>query len=195
MFETVCELIEEAGFAGLNARCSTAIAGQELVRKSTAQEPVKTISKMGISDRAVLLRGQIFEAVGLNRSVIDRTSPAPPHDRWRRLDVLPRRFSRRPRSRLPSPRCGPRALPAGGRYAWRRDGERHMWNPDHDRLCSSMPCARLSPLPTRSSRRLRNEDATRAPRCRSARTPAIGDPIPLEQVEGWQAIARLLTGR
>src|SRR5690606_35800026 len=91
----------------------------------------KVMSKMGISTVQSYRGSQIFEAVGLDRALVDRQFTGTPsrlegvgiddlgeeviarHDRAygeaRALDVSP--------------------LHVGGQYQWRRRGERHKWNP------------------------------------------------------------------
>ena len=85
---------------------------------------------MGISTIQSYNGAQIFEAVG----------PRPDADRalLRRHRVADRRHRRRhprardagpPRARL-RPASSDDLLPVGGVYAWRREGEHHMWNPE-----------------------------------------------------------------
>ena len=84
---------------------------------------------MGISTIQSYRGAQIFEAVGLERELIDRhfTGTAS-RIGGIGLDVLaPRRWSA---TRVPTRRRHDDLLPVGGVYAWRRDGEHHMWNPE-----------------------------------------------------------------
>src|SRR3954469_24542221 len=90
---------------------------------------LKTISKMGISTIQSYCGAQIFEAVGLERTLIDRhfTGTAS-RIGGIGLDVLAREALDRHGRAYPLPEGD--LLPVGGIYAWRRDGERHMWNPE-----------------------------------------------------------------
>ncbi|TMM06045.1 MAG: glutamate synthase large subunit, partial [Actinobacteria bacterium] len=90
---------------------------------------LKTISKMGISTIQSYCGAQIFEAVGLERDLIDRhfTGTAS-RIGGIGLDVLAREALDRHGRAYPRPEGD--LLPVGGIYAWRRDGERHMWNPE-----------------------------------------------------------------
>ena len=122
---------------------------------------LKTISKMGISTIQSYCGAQIFEAVGLEHDA-DR----PPLHRHRVADR--RHRPRRPRAgdaRPPRARRGPAAhddlLPVGGVYAWRRDGEHHMWNPE--------TIALLQHAGARQRRRA--ADSTTSTRGWSTRTP------------------------
>jgi glutamate synthase domain-containing protein 2/glutamate synthase domain-containing protein 1/glutamate synthase domain-containing protein 3 len=100
--------------------------------KAIGKGLLKTISKMGISTIQSYRGAQIFEAVGLERELIDRhfTGTAS-RIGGVGLDVLAREALERHARAYPA---GGRALdpllPVGGVYAWRRDGEHHMWNPD-----------------------------------------------------------------
>jgi glutamate synthase domain-containing protein 2/glutamate synthase domain-containing protein 1/glutamate synthase domain-containing protein 3 len=97
------------------------------VVKAIGKGLLKTLSKMGISTIQSYNGAQIFEAVGLAPEVIDRhfTGTAS-RIGGIGLDVLAREtLSRHLRA---YPKAG-ELLPAGGIYAWRRDGEHHQWNP------------------------------------------------------------------
>src|SRR5204863_4101976 len=90
---------------------------------------LKTISKMGISTIQSYCGAQIFEAVGLERTLIDRhfTGTAS-RIGGIGMDVLAREALDRHGRAYPTPEGD--LLPVGGIYAWRRDGEHHQWNPE-----------------------------------------------------------------
>jgi glutamate synthase domain-containing protein 2/glutamate synthase domain-containing protein 1/glutamate synthase domain-containing protein 3 len=115
---------------GQAALLSAEEAAQNLV-KAIDKGLLKTISKMGISTIQSYRGAQIFEAVGLDREVIDRhftgtASRIGGVD----LDVLAREALERHARAYPASTAGEQLLPVGGVYAWRRDGEHHMWNPE-----------------------------------------------------------------
>ena len=90
---------------------------------------MKTLSKMGISTIQSYCGAQIFEAVGLERELIDEhfTGTAS-RIGGVGLDVLSteameRHFRAYPRTERD-------LLPVGGVLQWRRDGELHVWSPD-----------------------------------------------------------------
>src|SRR5947208_5700332 len=84
---------------------------------------------MGISTIQSYCGAQIFEAVGLERELIDRhfTGTAS-RIGGVGLEVLATEALERHARAYPVPHDD--LLPVGGIYAWRRDGEHHMWNPE-----------------------------------------------------------------
>jgi glutamate synthase domain-containing protein 2/glutamate synthase domain-containing protein 1/glutamate synthase domain-containing protein 3 len=142
MLETLDELVIEgriAPDAGDGAPNGTSLTSEELNRRleQAAQNTIKaigkgllkTISKMGISTIQSYRGAQIFEAVGLERELIERhfTGTAS-RIGGVGLDVLATEALERHARAYPAPKDD--LLPVGGVYAWRRDGEHHMWNPE-----------------------------------------------------------------
>jgi glutamate synthase (NADPH/NADH) large chain/glutamate synthase (ferredoxin) len=103
-------------------------AAQNVV-KAIGKGLLKTISKMGISTIQSYRGAQIFEAVGLDRELIDQhfTGTAS-RVGGIGLEVLASEALERHARAYPAPQDD--LLPVGGVYAWRRDGEHHMWNPE-----------------------------------------------------------------
>jgi glutamate synthase domain-containing protein 2/glutamate synthase domain-containing protein 1/glutamate synthase domain-containing protein 3 len=97
------------------------------VVKAIGKGLLKTLSKMGISTIQSYNGAQIFEAVGLASEVVERhfTGTAS-RIGGIGLDVIARETLTRHARAYPEAR---ELLPAGGIYAWRRDGEHHQWNP------------------------------------------------------------------
>src|SRR5947208_3262684 len=97
--------------------------------KAVEKGLLKTISKMGISTIQSYCGAQIFEAVGLEKELIDKyfTGTAS-RIGGIGIDVLAREALDRHARAYPQP--DGELLPVGGIYAWRRDGEHHMWNPE-----------------------------------------------------------------
>jgi glutamate synthase (NADPH/NADH) large chain len=92
---------------------------------------LKIMSKMGISTLQSYRGAQIFEAVGLDRALIDRHFTGTPS----RLGGVGLRelgreaLVRHRRGFGPAARARGPLLPVGGEYQWRRRGELHKWNP------------------------------------------------------------------
>jgi len=97
------------------------------VVKAIGKGLLKTLSKMGISTIQSYNGAQIFEAVGLESSLVERhfTGTAS-RIGGIGLDVIARETLTRHLRAYPD---ASELLPVGGVYAWRRDGEQHQWNP------------------------------------------------------------------
>jgi glutamate synthase domain-containing protein 2/glutamate synthase domain-containing protein 1/glutamate synthase domain-containing protein 3 len=103
-------------------------AAQNVV-KAIGKGLLKTISKMGISTIQSYRGAQIFEAVGLDRELIDtHFTGTASRIGGIGLEVLATEALERHARAYPAPHDP--LLPVGGVYAWRRDGEHHMWNPE-----------------------------------------------------------------
>ncbi len=136
------ETLEELVFHGLLAPAGAAAVagnggGAVLTYEQAALNVVraldkgllKTISKMGISTIQSYRSAQIFEAVGLSRELVDRhfTGTASRIGGVGLRELAQEALVRHARA-FPAPHDD--VLPVGGVYAWRRDGERHIWNPE-----------------------------------------------------------------
>ncbi|MDD5286356.1 MAG: glutamate synthase large subunit [Desulfuromonadaceae bacterium] len=98
--------------------------------KASVKGVVKTMAKMGISTVQSYRGAQIFEAVGLHQSVIDRYFCwTPSRIGGTDIDGIARELMERHADAYPE-RVPPQvALAAGGVYQWRKDGEEHQYNP------------------------------------------------------------------
>src|SRR3954454_19853901 len=92
---------------------------------------LKVMSKMGISTLQSYCGAQIFEAVGLQQSLIDRYFT---HTTSRiggiAIEMLSEEVRRRHELAFGRQPVRPQELEAGGEYQWRRDGEYHLFNPE-----------------------------------------------------------------
>ena len=91
----------------------------------------KVMSKMGISTVQSYRGAQIFEAVGLNRVLIDKyfTSTASRIEGVG-LEMIEKETSQLHHNAFPKRPAKKPDLDWGGEYQWRRDGEYHLFNPD-----------------------------------------------------------------
>jgi glutamate synthase domain-containing protein 2/glutamate synthase domain-containing protein 1/glutamate synthase domain-containing protein 3 len=132
MLETLDELVARGHIThsenGSQVPLSPEQAAQNTI-KAIGKGLLKTISKMGISTIQSYRGAQIFEAVGLEPGLIERhfTGTAS-RIGGIGLDVLAVEALERHARAYPAPHDD--LLPVGGVYAWRRDGEHHMWNPE-----------------------------------------------------------------
>jgi glutamate synthase domain-containing protein 2/glutamate synthase domain-containing protein 1/glutamate synthase domain-containing protein 3 len=103
--------------------------GEQRVIKGIGKGLLKILSKMGISTIRSYTGAQIFEAVGLQRELVDRHfTGTVSRIGGVGLDVLAvEALDRHGRA---YPAATSELLPPGGVYAWRRDGPFHGWNPE-----------------------------------------------------------------
>jgi glutamate synthase domain-containing protein 2/glutamate synthase domain-containing protein 1/glutamate synthase domain-containing protein 3 len=141
MLDTVAEMADQHELDGL---------GSDIVRQRAVLALntglLKVMSKMGISTIQSYNAAQIFEAVGLDRDLVDlhftgttstiggvgmeglATEALARHAR-----AFPHAHGLSRAGHVESallPAAHEDLLPQGGVYAWRRDGERHMWDPE-----------------------------------------------------------------
>jgi len=99
--------------------------------KATRKGLYKIIAKMGISTIQSYRGAQIFEAVGLNDTVISRYfTGTPSRISGVDLEVLARETLARHRNAYERTKIIRPALEPGGNYHWRRGHEKHMVNPN-----------------------------------------------------------------
>ncbi len=134
------ETLDELAYRGLIERPANGSAATTLTSEEASQNVVKaigkgllkTISKMGISTIQSYRSAQIFEAVGLSRELIDRhfTGTASRIGGVGLPELAEEALERHARAWVGGLSLIDDLLPVGGVYAWRRDGERHIWNPE-----------------------------------------------------------------
>jgi glutamate synthase (NADPH/NADH) large chain len=91
---------------------------------------LKTMSKMGISTLRSYTGAQLFEAIGLNRSVVDEYfAGTSSRIAGIGLKEIAEEALARHRSAFEQRPAGALELDFGGEYHFRRNGERHLWNP------------------------------------------------------------------
>ncbi len=100
--------------------------------KALCKGVLKVMSKMGISTVASYTGAQVFEAIGLDRSVVEEYfTGTPSRIGGVGLDVLATEVAARHASAHPDRPTSRahRELEVGGEYQWRREGEHHLFNP------------------------------------------------------------------
>ena len=107
--------------------------GSAVVRnyiKAVNKGLIKVMSKMGISTVQSYRGAQIFEAVGINRELIDQYfTSTPSRIGGIGIDVVASEVARLHARAFPARATEPPDLDWGGEYQWRRDGEYHLFNP------------------------------------------------------------------
>ena len=125
-FATMAGMIQDGRLKDIDEREAV-----EHFIKAVTKSMIKVASKMGISTVQSYRGAQIFEAIGLNREVIDR------YFTWTAsrvggvgLDAIARESANRHRLAFAADPNLDGELEAGGQYQWRRRGEFHMYNPN-----------------------------------------------------------------
>ena len=150
----------------------------------------KIIAKMGISTIQSYRGAQIFEAIGLNHSVIDRYFTGTPSKiEGVGIEVLAREALARHRAAYESTRVLTPLLDAGGDYHWRRGEQKHMFNPQVIGLLQHATRSNDYATFKRFSK-ISDEQTTRACTLRGLFKFKETQPIPIEQVEPVENITR-----
>ncbi|WP_026973485.1 glutamate synthase large subunit [Aliagarivorans marinus] len=119
---------------------STDLSNDQVIAKYTkgiGSGLLKIFSKMGISTLQSYQGAQIFEALGINQEVVDKyfTGTVSRVEGLSLNDIAGEALARH-REGFPTDDnpFGDLLLKSGGEYAWRKDGERHLFNPNTIRL-------------------------------------------------------------
>ncbi|MDJ0755092.1 MAG: glutamate synthase large subunit [Ardenticatenaceae bacterium] len=124
-FETLQKMIERQILVGV----PFAEAKKKYI-KAIVKGIVKVLSKMGISTIQSYRGAQIFEALGLASTVVNKYFDGTP-SRLEGIDIyaLAEEVRQRHKAAFPDRPANGHQLPVGGRYQWRNDGEFHLFNP------------------------------------------------------------------
>ncbi len=168
---------------------------EKRIVKAIGKGLLKTISKMGISTIQSYCGAQIFEAVGLDQELIEEHfTGTPSRIGGVGLDQLSTEAMERHFRAYP--RTGRDVLPVGGVLQWRRDGERHIWNPD---TVAKLQHAVRGENGDRAQTyaefsRMANEESTRRAALRGLmRLKPGADPVALDEVEPASEIVKRFT--
>lgn len=152
---------------------------------------LKVMSKMGISTLRSYRSGQIFEAVGLNREVIDAYFPGTASRIGGiGLDEIAAEANRRcEAAAAPALGRGENLLPDGGQYRFRRDGENHLWTPES--LAAFRQAVRTNDREAFNRySKLIDDQAKHLCTLRGLFEFAPATPIPLDEVESVESILK-----
>jgi glutamate synthase (NADPH/NADH) large chain len=126
------ESVEDLAREGYYVKTDPEKAVANLV-KALGKGVLKVMSKMGVSTVASYTGAQIFEAIGLSQSIVDKyftgtTSKLGGIE----LDTIAEEVARRHATAYPRGGIAPahRELEIGGEYQWRREGEPHLFDPE-----------------------------------------------------------------
>ena len=163
--------------------------------KSIDKGLLKVMSKMGISTYQSYCGAQIFDAIGLSKSFIDRFF-AGTHTRIGGVDLpeIARETVQRHADAFGDAPIYRNALAVGGEYAYRTRGEAHTWSPESVSLLQHAVRGNAQEK-YRSYAKLLNEQEERFLTIRGLFRIREADedgrkPVPLEEVESAAAIVR-----
>jgi len=185
-FETIDDMIREGSLPGTNHE--KAIKNYV---KSVGKGVMKVMSKMGISTAQSYCGAQIFEAVGLNKDVIDK------YFTWTAsrvsgvgMDVIAEEAVTRHRRAFPDRSLNGHTLEAGGQYQYRREGEFHLFNPESIHKLQ-YACRSNSYKAFKEYSTLVDNQAKRLCTLRGLFEFKLAEkPIPLEEVESVESIMK-----
>ncbi len=165
--------------------------------KAVSAGVLKVMSKMGISTLQSYRGAQIFEAIGLDRSLVDHAFTWTA-SRIGGIGIEQLATDTLERHRLgfiDAPLAAAPALDDGGQYRWRRDGERHMINPFAIAGLREAVTTQ-SPASWEEFSRIANEDARSRCTLRGLlRFKKTAQPTPLDEVEpAREIVKRFKTG-
>ncbi|MEB3291769.1 MAG: glutamate synthase large subunit [Synechococcales bacterium] len=159
--------------------------------KAATKGVIKVASKLGVSTIQSYRGAQIFEAVGLNRAVIDR------YFTWTAsriegadLAVIAEEALLRHRHAFPDrPGTAVPTLDVGGEYQWRKDGEVHLFSPET--IHSLQQAVRSDSYETyKRYAALVNDQHQKIFTLRGLLQFKQQQPIPIEEVEPIEAIMK-----
>jgi glutamate synthase (NADPH) large chain len=124
------ETLENLGLKGLLPGGMNFDTALRNYKKAINKGLLKVFSKMGISTLQSYRGAQIFEAIGLSKSLVDKYfSGTPSRIEGVDLDVLAEEARRKHEFAFNPPPGADTDLDLGGNYAWRARGEYHLVNP------------------------------------------------------------------
>jgi glutamate synthase domain-containing protein 2/glutamate synthase domain-containing protein 1/glutamate synthase domain-containing protein 3 len=192
-FETLGELVEDGSY--LPESLSAEEARKNFI-KASDKGLLKTFAKMGISTLQSYRGAQIFEAVGLDRGLVERCfAGTASRVSGVGFDVIARECALRHARAFPRDGSVYPELDPGGLYQWRARGERHTFNPDT--VAKLQHAVRQESFATfKEFSRAADDTAERLCTLRGLFKLRLAErPLPLEEVEPAAAIVkRFCTG-
>ncbi len=191
-YETIQDMLDQGMIKDIDSE-----SAEHNFIKAINKGLLKTMSKMGISTLHSYRGAQIFEAIGLKTSVVDRFFSGTA-SRIEGIDLtgIANEAEARHRKAFPARKIPKNlALEVGGAYKWRRNGEDHLLNPEAVALLQES--VRTDNVERyRQFATLINEGGRSIKTLRGMFTFRLDRPaVPLHDVEPWtQIIRRFKTG-
>ncbi|WP_420641280.1 glutamate synthase large subunit [Candidatus Leptofilum sp.] len=159
--------------------------------KAVVQGVIKILSKMGISTVQSYRGAQIFEALGLHTELVAKYfTGTPSRIQGSDIHLLAKEVQMRHEQAFPERPSGSSALPTGGKYQYREEGEYHLFNPvTVHRLQHAV---RTNDYETykKYAEDVNGRSHQFATLRGLLKLKKVAEPIPLEEVESVEAICR-----
>jgi glutamate synthase (ferredoxin) len=184
-FETLDDMIRQGLLTGMDHKTAC-----KNYLKAAMKGVVKVISKMGISTIQSYWGAQIFEAVGLKQSVVDKYFTwTPTRIEGVGLDVIAQEVLQRHQRAFPDRPVNGHVLDVGGQYQWRDDGEFHLFNPQT--IHKLQHAVRTGSYPIfKEYSKLVNEQQKNWCTLRGLLDFKMRKPVPIEEVESVETIMK-----
>ncbi|WP_445384188.1 glutamate synthase large subunit [Robiginitalea sp. IMCC44478] len=164
--------------------------------KAVGKGILKVMNKIGISTLNSYRGSQLFECIGLNTQLVNKYFPGTPtRIQGIGLYELEKEIALRHQKAFNKEDIAATLdLEIGGEYRWRRDGEKHMFNPLS--IAKLQKAVRNNePATYKEYSQLVNEQSKSLMTLRGLFDFSNFDPIPLEEVEPWtEIVKRFKTG-
>ena len=186
-FETLDDMIRQ----GLLVNISHKDACKHYV-KAAVKGVVKVISKMGISTIQSYRGAQIFEAIGLHPSLVEKyLTGTASRVGGVGLDVIAREVQIRHGAAFPDRQVNGHVLEVGGTYQWRADGEHHLFNPTTVHKLQSA-CRNADYKAFKEYSQAVNDQSRKSCTLRGLLELKVGAqaPVPIEEVESMETILK-----
>jgi len=164
--------------------------------KAIGKGVLKVMNKIGISTLNSYRSSQLFECIGINTKVVDKYFPnTPTRIQGIGLYEIEKEIAKRHKKAYQDQHVAANLdLEIGGEYRWRRDGEKHMFNPiSIAKLQKSV--RNNEPDTYKEFAAMVNEQSRNLMTIRGLFEFSNYDPIPIEEVEPWtEIVKRFKTG-
>ncbi|MCR1026797.1 glutamate synthase large subunit [Cellulophaga baltica] len=164
--------------------------------KAVGKGILKVMNKIGISTLNSYRGSQLFECIGINTKVVEKYFPnTATRIQGIGLYEIEKEIAKRHQKAFTNKHVAANLdLEMGGEYRWRRDGEKHMFNPlSIAKLQQSV--RNNEPESYKEFAKMVNEQSKSLMTIRGLFEFSNYDPIPLEEVEPWtEIVKRFKTG-
>ncbi len=164
--------------------------------KAIGKGILKVMNKIGISTLNSYRGSQLFECIGINTVTVDKYFPnTPTRIQGIGLYEIEKEIAKRHQNAFGKKEVAANLdLEIGGEYRWRRDGEKHMFNPIS--IAKLQKAVRNNePNTYKEFAEMVNEQSKNLMTIRGLFEFSNYDPIPLEEVEPWtEIVKRFKTG-